>query len=83
MVIYLDVILLFLPNTSPSASQISQYLEIFGFIGIYFMFFSNKEFVGIHSVLNKSKSVFYGDDNLLKKYDILRTVEQKGRWNHF
>ena len=55
----MDVILLFVSKTSTFYSLNSQYLEIFGFIRIDFMFFSNKVFVEIYSVFPKQMCVFF------------------------
>ena len=41
----------------------SQYLEIFVFIRIDFMYFSNKGFVGIHSVFHTQRFVLFLANN--------------------
>ena len=50
-------VLLFVPKTSILDSSNFQYLDIFGFIQINFMCFTNNGFVGIHSVSHKPKFV--------------------------
>ena len=55
----MDVILLFVPKISTFNSRNSLYLEIFGFIRINFMCFSNKAFLEIYSVFPKQMCVFF------------------------
>ena len=59
----LDVMFLFVLKTSRVNSPNSQYLEIFEFIRIDFIYFSDKGFLEIDSVLNKKMIVFLYDDN--------------------
>ena len=63
---YLDVLILFLFKTSTFNSPNSQYLEIFGFILIDFMCFSDKGFLEIYSVFHK-KSCFSSMQIIPKK----------------
>ena len=53
---YLDVMLLFVFKTSTFNFQNSQYLEIFGFIRIDFVCFSDKGFPEIYSLFHKKIS---------------------------
>ena len=53
---YLDVLLLFVVENSTLKSEKFQYLEIFGFIRIDFMCFSDKGFLEIYSVFHKKLS---------------------------
>ena len=67
-------------KTSSFNSPNSKFLEIFGFIRIDFMCFSNKGFLEIYSVFPKEKWVFFFADNSLQKYydiyhDILQPVD--------
>ena len=59
----LDVIILFVFKTSSFNSQNSQYLDIFGFIRIDFMCFSNKGFREIYSVIHKKGRFYYADNS--------------------
>ena len=60
---YLDVILLFVFKTTTFNFPNSQYLEIFGFIRIDFMCFSDKGFLELYSVFHKKIVVFFNADN--------------------
>ena len=63
LVPYLDAILLFVFKTSTFNSPNSQYLEIFRFIGIDFMCFSDQGFLEINSVFHEKIVVFFCADN--------------------
>ena len=56
---YVDIILLFVSKDSTFDSLNSQCLEIFGFIKIDFMCFSNLVFLKIYSVFPQKKCVFF------------------------
>ena len=62
LVQYVDVILLFVSKTSTFDSVNSQYLKIFEFILVDFMYFSNVLFLEIYSVFPKEKCVFFFAD---------------------
>ena len=77
-VLYFDVMLLFTSNADTFDSPNSQYLEIFGFIRIDFMYFSNNGFVGIHSVFHKQQffSLPIIHNKKLLRQILLQTVAQ-------
>ena len=75
----MDVILLFVSKTSTFYSLNSYYFEIFGFIRIDCMCFSNKLFLEIYSVFPKQMCVFllpiiYKKNYLNRYYDILQML---------
>ena len=74
----MDVILLFASKTSTFDSQTFQYLEIFGFIPIDFMCFSNVVFLEIYSVFCKQESVFLFLG--LSTVSFLRKKKRKQTW---
>ena len=57
LVLYLDVILLLVFKTSTFSSSDSQYLEIFGYIRIDFVCFSDNGFLKNYSAFHKKGSV--------------------------
>ena len=68
LVPYFDVILTFVFETSTFNYPNSQYLEIFTFIRIDFIGFSDKGLLEINSVFRKKMVVFFYADNWKKSY---------------
>ena len=78
LVPYLDVILLFAIKTSTFNSPNFPYLEIFGFIRIDFMCFTDKGFLKMYSVFHKKMSfssmpIIHKNSYYDRYYDILHT----------
>ena len=77
LVQYVDVILLFVFKTSTFDSINSQYLEIFVFIRIDVMCFTEVVFLKIYSVFPEQKCVFFFADKSQKKIMTDTTIYNK------